>query len=101
MVPPSSARLSPLNQRRLANFKANRRGYWSFWIFLFLFTTTLFAEWFANDKPIFIHYDGSFYFPVLIVYPETAFGGFFETEAEYVDPEVRALIEENGWQEHL
>ena len=58
---------------------------------------SLFAELIANDRPLLIRYDGRFYFPVVAVYPETEFGGFFETEAVYTDPEVRALIEEKGW----
>ena len=67
-------RISPINRRRLDNFRANRRGYWSLWIFLFLFLISLFAEFLANDKPIFIQYDGHFFFPILVSYPETIFG---------------------------
>jgi microcin C transport system permease protein len=89
--------LSPLNARRLANFRANKRGYWSFRIFLVLLVASLFAEFIANDKPVLVYYDGGFYFPVLVSYPETTFGGFFETQAEYTEPEVAALIEEDGW----
>ena len=81
-------RISPINRRRLLNFRANRRGYWSLWIFTFLFLISLFAEFLANDKPIFIQYDGQYFFPILVSYPETIFGGDFETEAEYSDPEV-------------
>ena len=90
-------RISPINRRRLLNFRANRRGYWSLWIFLFLFFISLFAEFIANDKPIFIQYDGRFFFPILVSYPETIFGGDFETEAEYSDPEVQELIGKQGW----
>jgi microcin C transport system permease protein len=90
-------RISPINRRRLDNFRANRRGYWSLWIFLFLFLISIFAEFLANDKPIFIQYDGHFFFPILVSYPETIFGGDFETEAEYSDPEVQNLIEKKGW----
>ena len=90
-------RISPINRRRLNNFRANRRGYWSLWIFLFLFLISLFAEFLANDKPIFIQYDGRFFFPILVSYPETIFGGDFETEAEYSDPEVQNLIGKKGW----
>ena len=89
--------LSPLNLRRLHNFRANKRGYWSFWIFTVLFILSLFAELIANDKPILVRYDGSFYLPFARLYPETAFGGVFETEAEYRDPEVKKLIEAKGW----
>ena len=90
-------RISPINRRRLDNFRANRRGYWSLWIFLFLFLISLFAEFLANDKPIFIQYDGRFFFPILVSYPETIFEGDFETEAEYSDPEVQILIGKKGW----
>jgi microcin C transport system permease protein len=89
--------LSPLNRRRLANFRANRRGYWSLWIFLALFLTSLFAELIANDRPLLVFYDGAPYVPVLTAYPETVFGGEFETEADYRDPFVVELIEEKGW----
>ena len=90
-------RLSPLNRRRLANFKANRRGYWSFWIFLTIFALSLFAEIIANDRPILVMYDGRPHFPFAVAYPETAFGGEFETEADYRDPHVKELIGEKGW----
>jgi microcin C transport system permease protein len=89
--------LSPLARRRLASFRANRRGYWSLWIFLLVFFSSLFAELIANDKPLFIRYEGKSYYPALAVYPETLFGGFLESETEYRDPEVQELIEERGW----
>jgi microcin C transport system permease protein len=90
-------RLSPLNRRRWYNFKANRRGFWSLWIFLALFVASLFAEFIANDRPLLVRYDGRFFFPVLVAYPETAFGGDFATEAKYRDPFVAELISEKGW----
>jgi microcin C transport system permease protein len=90
-------RLNPINQRRLANFKANRRGYVSLHIFLVLFGLSLIAELIANDKPFLIHYDGGVYLPFLRAYPETTFGGVFPTEADYTDPFVVELIEEKGW----
>ncbi|MBV8777597.1 MAG: ABC transporter permease [Alphaproteobacteria bacterium] len=89
--------MTPLTRRRLDNFRANRRGFWSFWIFLVLFGATLFAEFIANDRPLLIRYDGAFYMPVFATYPETAFGGVFPTEADYTDPEVKKLIEAKGW----
>ncbi len=88
--------VSPLNKRRWRNFKANRRGYWSLWIFLVLFFITLFAEFIANDKPLLVRYDGGLYVPVFVSYPETAFGGEFQTEADYRDPYVKELIEKKG-----
>lgn len=89
-------RISPLNQRRWQNFKANRRGYWSLWIFLFLFFFTLFAEFIANDRPILVSYKGELLAPVLVDYPEEKFGGFLPV-TDYRDPFVRDEIEANGW----
>ena len=90
-------RLNPINQRRLANFKANRRGYVALHIFLVLFGLSLAAEFIANDKPFLIHYDGGIYLPFLKAYPETTFGGDFPTETDYTDPFVAELIQERGW----
>ena len=89
--------LSPINQRRWESFKANRRGLWSLRIFLVMFLVTLCAEFIANDKPLILRYDGSLYAPVFFSYPETAFGGDVETEADYRDPYVKKLIEDKGW----
>ena len=91
------SRLSPINRRRLENFRRNRRGYWSLWIFLACFAISLFAEAIANDKPIVVRYDGAFFSPILFSYPETAFGGEFDTEADYHDPYVAEKIGEKGW----
>lgn len=88
--------LSPINQRRWRNFKANRRGFLSLWIFGVLFILSLFAEFIANDKPLIVTYKGGVYFPVVASYPETAFGGDFETEADYRDPFVKDLILQAG-----
>ena len=74
---------SPLNRRRWENFKANRRGYWSFWIFMVLFVVSLFAELIANDRPFLIKYDGHLYWPAFVTYSETTFGGDFETAAAF------------------
>ncbi|EGP08885.1 oligopeptide/dipeptide uptake family ABC transporter [Bradyrhizobiaceae bacterium SG-6C] len=97
-VPPSRhpLRVSPLNRRRWRNFKSNRRGYWSFWIFGLLFFISLFAELIANDRPFLIKFDGKLYFPAFVTYPETAFGGDFETAADYRDPYLQKLIKEKN-----
>jgi microcin C transport system permease protein len=97
-VPPEghTIDLSPIAKRRWENFKANRRGYWSFWLFLVLFVVSLFAEFIANDKPFYISFEGKSYFPVFVSYPETAFGGDFETAADYRDPYLQKLIAEKG-----
>lgn len=90
-------RLSPLNRRRWQSFKAHRRGFWSLWIFLLLFFISLFAEFIANDKPVLVYYKSALYFPIFKAYPETAFGGEFETEADYRDPFVKDLINAEGF----
>ncbi len=90
-------KLSPLERRRWQSFKANRRGYWSLWIFIALFIITLFSEFVANDKPVLVRFNGAFYHPILVTYAETEFGGEFELEADYRDPYVRDLINEKGW----
>ncbi|MDH3380430.1 MAG: ABC transporter permease [Gammaproteobacteria bacterium] len=90
-------RISPLTRRRFDSFRANRRGWWSLWIFLVIFVVTLLAEVVANDKPFLVYFDGGVYSPVFKAYPETAFGGEFETEADYRDPFVAELINIKGW----
>ena len=90
-------KLSGINQRRFDRFLANRKAVWSLWIFGVVFIVSLFAEFIANDKPLIVSYDGGYYFPVLVSYPETAFGGEFETTADYKDPFVQDLINEKGW----
>ena len=88
--------LSPINLRRWQNFKANRRGFWSLWIFLVLFFLTLFAEFVANDRPIIASYKGEILLPIFFDYPEEKFGGFLAT-TDYRDPFVQDEIEANGW----
>ncbi len=99
VAPPRKRRmfqLSPLNQRRWRNFKKNRRAFWSLWIFAILFGASLFAEFLAYDKPIVVRYQNEFYFPIWNFYAETDFGGDFQTEASYRDPEVECLIVSGG-----
>ena len=89
--------LSSIARRRIDQFRRNRRAHYSLWIFLALFLFSSFAELIANDKPIVVHYNGSFYFPIVKSYPETTFGGEFETQADYRDPVVKKLVEDKGW----
>lgn len=90
--------LSPVNQRRFAQFKAHRRGWYSLWLFLALFVLSLGAELIANDKPLAVRYDNSWYFPVFKRYAETEFGGEFPLQANYKSPYIRELIaEKDGW----
>ena len=88
--------LSPLNQRRWQNFKANRRGYWSLWIFLVLFVLSLFSEFIASDRPMLASYKGEILFPTLVDYPEEKFGGFYAITG-YRDPVIQDEIRANGW----
>lgn len=89
-------KVSPLNQRRWQNFKKNRRGYWSLWIFAVLFGLSLFAELLANDRPLLVSYKGEMLFPVVVDYPEEKFGGFLPV-TDYRDPVNIEEIEANGW----
>ncbi|KQV44442.1 MULTISPECIES: ABC transporter permease [unclassified Rhizobium] len=93
---PRTGWLTPVNQRRLQNFKANKRGYWSFWIFMVLFLLSLFAEFIANDKPLIASYKGEILFPVVVNYPEEKFGGFL-AETDYRSDFIRDEIQANGW----
>lgn len=88
---------SVVNRQRWDAFKRNRRGYWSLWLFLLLFFATLGAELIANDRPLLVRYDGRFFAPVFVDYPETVFGGEFETATRYRDPYVMELIAAKGW----
>jgi microcin C transport system permease protein len=89
-------RLTPVNRRRLDNFRRNKRGYLSFWVFLTLFIVSLFAEFIANDKPIVVSYKGELLSPVLVDYPEEKFGGFLAM-TDYRDPFIQKEIEAHGW----
>ena len=89
--------LSALNQRRLQNFRSNKRGWYSFIIFSFLFIASLFGNFIANDKPLLVKFNNDYYFPIISSYPETIYGGDFETETDYRDPYVQNLIDEKGW----
>jgi len=89
--------MRPVNQRRLAQFRANKRGMVSLIVFGLMFFLSLFAEFLANDKPILIRYDGAFYSPIFRDYPETTFGGDLPTNAVYTDTEIQHLIDAKGF----
>lgn len=89
--------LSPLAQRRWHYFKKNKRGYYSLIIFLILFILTLGANFIANDRPLLLKYDGQFYYPTFIDYPETMFDGDFDSATDYRDPYIQDKINEKGW----
>lgn len=89
-------RLTPLDRRRLDSFKANTRGYWSFWLFLVLFVMSLLSNFIANDRPIVASYKGELLFPIFVTYPEEKFGGFL-ARTDYRDPTIENEIKAHGW----
>lgn len=90
-------RLNPVNQARWARFRHNRRGYWSLWIFAIIFALSLCAELIANDKPLAVHYQDRWYFPLIHNYSESDFGGPLATPADYQDPWLQQRLEDKGW----
>jgi microcin C transport system permease protein len=88
--------MNPINERRWRQFKRNKRGYYSLWIFLTLFGISLCAELIANDRPVVMYHQGELWFPVLASYSEQEIGGTLPSEATYWDPFVQNLIEESG-----
>ncbi|MGK0546375.1 ABC transporter permease [Halomonas denitrificans] len=89
--------LSPITRRRLSVFRHQRRAWWSLWVFGLLFVLSLGAELVANDKPLLVKYQQEWYFPLAVDYPDTAFGGFLPTPADYRDAFTRDAIEADGW----
>ena len=90
-------RLSPPAKRRWRNFRANRRGWWSLWLFLALFLLSLMGEFLANDRPLLVSYEGRWHCPVFVEYLETDFGGDIQWAADFKDPALAARIEAKGW----
>ncbi|MCE2569915.1 ABC transporter permease [Motilimonas eburnea] len=88
---------NPINQRRWQQFRANKRGYYSLWLFVVLFVISLFAELIANDKPILVSYQQSWYMPIFSAHPETTFGGDFDTWTDFSDPYIQDQINRQGW----
>lgn len=89
--------MSPMIQARLQRFRQNRLGYFCFILFSLIFVLSLGANLIANEKPLLVKYQQALYFPVFKAYPETTFGGVFESEADYKDPVVQQLIDDHGW----
>ncbi len=83
--------------RRFINFKSNKRGYYSLYIFLILFVFTTCAEFVANDKPLVLYFKGNFYFPIVSHISEEDLGGDFVTDPDFNDPFVQKLVNDNGW----
>ena len=65
-------------------------------IFVVLVVLSLGAELISNDKPLLVKYDGQFYTPMLHSYPETTFGGDFQTPTDYLDPFIQEKLSSNG-----
>ncbi|WP_420002092.1 ABC transporter permease [Acinetobacter sp. LF10] len=89
--------MSPLMRARFHRFRQNKLGVRCLILFLMIFILSLFAELIANDKPLLVRYQHSLYFPIFKDYPETTFGGVFETVTDYQDPAVKQLIQNQGW----
>jgi microcin C transport system permease protein len=98
-VHPAEKLKSAISKRRTKTwqrFKRNKRGYYSLICFALLFGMSLIAELISNDSPLLVKYEGNIYFPIFVSYPETTFGGDFETETDYRDPYIREKLEEGG-----
>lgn len=89
--------LNPIWKARFKRFKNNKQGVIALVLFLIVFMVCMGANLVANEKPLIVKYQNNLYFPIVKAYPETAFGGIFETEANYKDPVVKSLIEEEGF----
>ncbi len=89
--------MNAMQCRKLRLFYANKRGFWSLILLAVLFFISLFAEFIANDKPVVLKYHGAYYFPIFRFYPETTFGGDFQTEADYRDAHIVQKIAADGW----
>ncbi len=89
--------LSPINQQRWQRFQRNRRAWWSLWIFLAIFLLSLGSEFIANERPLLVRYADQWFVPVLVQYSELDFGGDFDVRADYTDPFIQDLINEQGW----
>lgn len=90
-------RNNPINGDRWVQFKNNKRGYWSLWIFIILFVLSLLGELWINDKPIMVSYQQHWYFPIVEDIPENQLGGDFDISTDYRDPYMVAQIERQGW----
>ena len=89
-------RMTPLNQRRWQLFRQNKRGFWSFWLFMVLFLISVFAPFIANDRPVLVSYKGEWLYPTFVDYPESKFGGFL-ARTDFRDPVNQEEIQANGW----
>src|SRR6187402_2613846 len=89
--PEMGLHLSP-GARAWRRFRRNRLGFRSLVIFSILFAISLLAEVLCNDKPLVVRYQGQFYFPLVQTYPESTFGGDFQSPADYLDPFIRERL---------
>lgn len=79
-------------RRAWLRFKRNRLGYWSLVLFSALVLASLCAELLSNDRPLLLRYQGQLYLPMLYDYPETTFGGDFESATDYLDPFIQQRL---------
>lgn len=85
-------------QRVWQRFRSDRRGFFSLIIFGVLFVLSLFSELISNDRPLIARYDGQILFPIAKDYSEKAFGGDFDSPADYLDPFIRQqLSRDDNW----
>ncbi len=89
--------MSPIMNARMQRFKQNKLGFRCLILFLLIFSLSLCSEFIANDRPLLVKYEHSLYFPIFKDYPETTFGGVFESATDYKDPAVEQMIDEKGW----
>ena len=92
----SFGKLSKKNSQRWQRFKSHRVGYYSLYIFLFIFTVSMLSDLIANDKPLAIQFQDEWHFPIFQTYSETDFDGEFDVEADYTDTYLVDLIEAEG-----
>ena len=90
------ARAGSPGARAWRRFRRNRLGFTSLVIFSVLVCISLLAEVLCNDKPLVVRFQGEFYFPLVQTYPETTFGGDFQSPADYLDPYIRDRITTDG-----
>ena len=83
-------------RRAWQRFARHRLGWWSLWLFMVLLLASLCAELLSNERPLLVRYQGQLYTPLWHNYPETTFGGDFQTPTDYLDPFIQAQLNRDG-----
>jgi len=86
---------SEINWRRYQVFKSDKRAVVALFIFLGIFLTSLLSNFWVNDKPLFVTYEGKWFVPVLQEVPEAEFGGFLAV-TDFTDPFIQETIADAG-----